>query len=79
MGLGSQPWICLEVDPHRPHSDLSIDAVKTPDAQLPFSSQLLGVCLGLRLRAWSHQRKRLKRMAPHAMQSMEWRWVRPRA
>lgn len=49
LGVGSQPWIRVEVGADRVDPDLSIDPVKALDAQLPIPSQLLGLCHWLRL------------------------------
>jgi hypothetical protein len=47
LGLESQPWFVVEMAADSPYQDVSIDVVKTLDAQLSLPSKLFRLCPGL--------------------------------
>lgn len=67
VDMGPHLGFCSEMGADRSYSDVSINPVKTFDAELSISSQLFGLCPGLCLRTRGNQGKRPERVAPHAM------------
>jgi hypothetical protein len=73
--LGWRPEVAVDW----PHPWLSTHPVTPSDAQLPLLSELLCILPREREGTRSRERVYVECLAPDAMQSMEWRRVRPRA